>query len=779
MLNNTAVVTRSPARSSIAMARTAEPKQPLFIAAAVIVVWLVGILALAVNQWRLPEVPRAATATGFSAERAAAHLAVITGQPHPVGSAESATVRDYIMSELARLGLQPEIHSSQVVAGPQIINVHNIEALIPGSEDSSYILLAAHYDSVPNSPGAADDGSGVVTLLETARAIHSSSGLRHPVMLLFTDSEERGLGGARAFVAGAAAKKIGVVINLDARGNSGPAFMFETQGGPGALVRQFGEAAPVPVANSLMPELYRRLDNETDFTVFRQAGLSGFNFAFINHLISYHTAVDSSSAFDGRSLQHMGDTVTALVWKFGNESLPVRRQNVVYFNVLRGILAVYPASWSIPLALLAAILLATAVWMGLQRRKLTAARIVVGFASSALAFIIAAGLAWLAWRAVLITHKQFTLLPNSDSYQSSTYHLAIGALAVSAITAFYAWLLKRNSVENLWTGTLIWFAILSVATSILVPGASYLFSWPLLFLAAGFLIVVRKDQGSSSLSSALVLAACAVPGILLLAPAVRMLFWVFPMSLVAVPVILLSLLMAFLLPQLELLFLLQRLLPAGIAAAVCVIALIVGGKSAVSSPGTPLPSNLLYVEQADSRSAYWVSRTTPDNWNSTMIGRSAQRQPCATLVLTMAGPCWIGPAAYTEATPPVVEMVSDQHGDNTRTVRLKISSPRHASLVVVALDAGAKLLAASVNGHDLGVASGSVPPSGLRLAFIAPRDQGEELVCTVQGKGVLPVTAIDQSYGLQGLPGFTPRPGSYIPGGRESDSFFLTRSFKF
>jgi hypothetical protein len=124
-------------------------------------------------------------------------------------------------------------------------------------------------------------------------------------------------------------------------------------------------------------------------------------------------------------------------------------------------------------------------------------------------------------------------------------------------------------------------------------------------------------------------------------------------------------------------------------------------------------------------------------------------------------------------------MVSDQHDDNTRTVRLKISSPRHASIVVIALDAGAKLLAASVNGHDLGVVSGSVPPSGLRLAFIAPRDQGEELICTVQGKGVLPVIAIDQSYGLQGLPGFTPRPGSYIPGGRESDSFFLTRSFKF
>jgi hypothetical protein len=775
MLNNTAVAANNPARSFTVLSRPAEPKRRPYIATALAIAALAAIVMLAWNQWRLPEAP----ATVFSAERAAAHLAVIASQPHPAGSAESIQVRDYIVSELARLGLRPELESSQVLVGAQIINTQNIEAVISGAEDSPYILLVAHYDSVPNSPGAADDGSGVATLLETARAIRSGPVLRRPVMLLFTDSEERGLGGARAFAATEAAKKVGLVINLDARGNSGPLFMFETQRGAGALVRQFGGAVPEPVANSLMPELYRRLGNETDFTIFRQVGLPGFNFAFIDHLVSYHSATDSASAINKKSLQHAGDTVTAMVRKFGNESLPGRRQNAVYFNVLRGMLVVYPASWSIPVALLATTLLAIALATGLRRRRLAAAGMGFGFAISGIAFVVAPSAAWLAWRAVLITHKQFALLPNNDSYQSGTYHLAIGAFVVAATTALYAGLLKRNSVDHLWAGALLWFAIVAVTTSILAPGASYLFSWPLLFLAAGFLVLIGKDWSTCSLSSTLVLTACAVPGLLLLAPAVRLLFWVFPLSLSAVPALLLAFLVALLLPHLELPILVQRWVPSGIAGVICVIALIVGGQRAKPSPATPLPSNLLYVEQVDTRTAYWVSRTGLDNWNSTIIGRSAQRQPCATLVPTMAGPCWIAAAAYTEAKPPAVEMAGEQHGDNTRSVRLKVSSPRHAEVVIVALDPSAKVLAASVNGHDLNLGSGSGAQSGLRLAFVVPREQGEELFCTVQGSGPLQVTVIDQSYGLKGLPGFSPRPSGYIPGGRESDSVFLTRSFKF
>ena len=53
----------------------------------------------------------------------------------------------------------------------------------------------AHYDSVPFGPGAADDGAGVVTLLETARALKAGPPLKNDVIFLFTDGEEAGGGG--------------------------------------------------------------------------------------------------------------------------------------------------------------------------------------------------------------------------------------------------------------------------------------------------------------------------------------------------------------------------------------------------------------------------------------------------------------------------------------------------------------------------------------------------------------------------------------------------------
>jgi len=84
------------------------------------------------------------------------------------------------------------------------------------------VLLVAHYDSVPTGPGANDDGVGVATLLETARALTASAPLQNDVIFLFTDSEETGLLGAQAFVTEHLwAKEVEVVLNFEGRGNGG------------------------------------------------------------------------------------------------------------------------------------------------------------------------------------------------------------------------------------------------------------------------------------------------------------------------------------------------------------------------------------------------------------------------------------------------------------------------------------------------------------------------------------------------------------------------------
>src|SRR5262245_61649567 len=53
--------------------------------------------------------PAGAPAESFSAARALRHVEAIAREPHPLGSAAEEPVRAYIMDELRKLGLEPEI----------------------------------------------------------------------------------------------------------------------------------------------------------------------------------------------------------------------------------------------------------------------------------------------------------------------------------------------------------------------------------------------------------------------------------------------------------------------------------------------------------------------------------------------------------------------------------------------------------------------------------------------------------------------------------------------
>jgi hypothetical protein len=77
----------------------------------------------------------------------------------------------------------------------------NLVATRPGTDPNGQtIVLAAHYDTVPNSPGADDNGSGVVVGLEVAQLL-ADVPTPNTLKLVFFDLEETGLEGSQAFVA--------------------------------------------------------------------------------------------------------------------------------------------------------------------------------------------------------------------------------------------------------------------------------------------------------------------------------------------------------------------------------------------------------------------------------------------------------------------------------------------------------------------------------------------------------------------------------------------------
>ncbi|MGD0772164.1 MAG: M28 family peptidase [Candidatus Solibacter sp.] len=306
----------------------------------------------------------------FSAERAMVTVRAIAQRPHPVGSADHDRVRDYVLGEFSRLGLTPVTQAGTGSFLRYKGKAENIMARLPGTANTRPVMLAAHYDSTRRGPGAGDDAQGVAVLLETLRALRQSRPLRNDCIFLVTDGEEDGLLGASLFMHEHPWHgEPGVVLNFEARGTGGAAVMFETSTPNEWLVRALRAAVPGANATSFAYEVYRRMPNGTDLTVFKRGGLAGMNFAFIEHPEWYHRPQDDPAHLDLRSVQEQGTYALALARRFGAQDLGQPQSgDAVYFPTRLTPLIVYSSAWVQPLAWLTTAALVAAALAGWRRR---------------------------------------------------------------------------------------------------------------------------------------------------------------------------------------------------------------------------------------------------------------------------------------------------------------------------------------------------------------------------------------------------------------------------
>jgi Zn-dependent M28 family amino/carboxypeptidase len=107
--------------------------------------------------------------TPFAQARLRAHvdmLAGTIGERNVLKYAALNRAADYVSSELTASGYSPRRQTFDVAKMP----VSNLEATLPGSSRAREILVVgAHYDTVPDCPGANDNGTGVASVLELAR----------------------------------------------------------------------------------------------------------------------------------------------------------------------------------------------------------------------------------------------------------------------------------------------------------------------------------------------------------------------------------------------------------------------------------------------------------------------------------------------------------------------------------------------------------------------------------------------------------------------------------
>jgi len=642
--------------------------------------------------------------TAFSQEKALRHLKEISKKSHFVGTQAHQEVRDYIVSELEKLGLKVEIQEQLGINKKwhSATQTQNILAKIKGTGNGKALLLLTHYDSSPHSSlGASDAGSGVVTILEGIRAyLASNPKPKNDVIILISDAEEIGLNGADAFVNHHPwAKNVGLVLNFEARGSGGPSYMLlETNGGNAKLIKEFVKAHPkYTVANSLMYSIYKMLPNDTDLTVFRQdANINGFNFAFIGDHFDYHTAQDSYERLDRNTLMHQASYLLPLLTYFSNADLSQldSKEDLVYFSLPFVKMKSFPFTWVWPLTIIAFILFVLLCLFGLMRGCLSLKGIGIGFLPLLLSLVISVLVAIFGWKLMLIIHPQYNDILHGFTYNGYDYIAAFVALSFALTYYIYNKFQKKSTLDLSIAPLFLWLVI-NVLIAIYLKGSGF-FIIPVYFALSGLAISLFSKEKSKS--NILIYSLLAVPLLVIFAPLVKM----FPVGLglknLFISAFFVVLIMGLLLPTL-MKFKTKRLL-VYVGFLISIVFFVKAGLSSGYTIDRKKPNSILYIYDADAHKAYWATYNPKlDAFTKQFLGDNPVKgDPNGKVAASKYGTslAWHKSAKVIDLALPIV---SDSINSATNYYRFNISPQRKTNRIELKSNTKLQFKSFSLNGQ--------------------------------------------------------------------------------
>jgi hypothetical protein len=133
-----------------------------------------------------------------------------------------------------------------------------------------------------------------------------------------------------------------------------------------------------------------------------------------------------------------------------------------------------------------------------------------------------------------------------------------------------------------------------------------------------------------------------------------------------------------------------------------------------------------------------------------------------------------GPAQAAPLAAPTVTKDGDTTADGRRTLTLTVTPQRAVRLVYLGVE-GSTVVSATVGGREVG-ANGLGADFGVLVH--APPAEGQKVSLVVDGTGPVKLRAMDGSDGLDGLPGFTPRPtGVGIAGSHDTELVLVAKGY--
>jgi hypothetical protein len=571
------------------------------------------------------------------------------------------------------------------------------------------------------------------------------------------------------------------VLNLEARGTSGPALMFESSTYNAGLIPALASAQR-PIAGSGWEACYQLLPNDTDFTVFRDAGFAGMNFSLAEGSARYHTPEDSAANLDHASLQHMGSTVLATARHLADQDLSAPRgEALTYFTVL-GELVHYPQQLAVPLAVLATVVFVASLLYA-RRRGLRARGVGWAAASFLALLVVTMALGIGVWQVLLLLHPGYGSFHTGDTYRPEWYAAGLLALTAALTIAWYLLMRRRREPEELVVATWAWFVVLAILTATFVPGAAYLFTWTPL-VGSLLLAAAIRWAGQEPTWRYLALSAGAVPAVALLVPLVD-LFLSLGLAFASGPMFMAGLVLVTALPVLDLLAL-RRAYLVPVAAVVVGLGLFAAGLSIDTFDDEhPRQTRLVYALDADRGQAWWLSADPdPAPWTDRYVNTERivtdDRFPDSRS-LSLSSRYYSGPASVARIEPPDVTLRRSKREGDTRELRLRITPGEASRLALYADTRSHTVTAATVDGIGVEEAPGQrqdTDPSKWGFVFHTVPPEGIDVTLEVRGEGPLPLRVVGYRDGLPQVPELRPRPDDLTWSGTSSNLTMVAKSYR-
>ncbi|KXN65844.1 Zn-dependent exopeptidase [Conidiobolus coronatus NRRL 28638] len=288
---------------------------------------------------------------GFNAARAHKHLVALSQSPHGFESPKNNLNVEYIINQVKALQDKTDhisyLHdnSSQLVVPQSDKNrigegsfstyfvTSNLLVKFKGSNSNGRaVMLSAHYDSRPITPGASDAGIPVCVSLEILEALIQSPPEGYDVMVNFNNGEELGLLGSLGFKFHPWAKDVDSFINLEASGTGGKAFLFQSSSN--SLVKALASGSYRHI-NGMSNDLFSMgiINSGTDYKVYKDNyNIPGVDIAFYRNRAFYHTTMDDLEHVSIASINQMGNFAYNGVKKIEKYGLSKEVSKVVAFD---------------------------------------------------------------------------------------------------------------------------------------------------------------------------------------------------------------------------------------------------------------------------------------------------------------------------------------------------------------------------------------------------------------------------------------------------------------